>query len=92
MVRYKAQLAALKGQLWVTIKRERARSYYPLLCTVAQTSQVLNFYHRPGNVHDSHRARDFMLENIAATKLRLPKSIIELRAGSAFLAKKLSNL
>src|SRR5262249_47454196 len=50
-------------------KKKGARSYYPLLCTIAQTSQVLNFYHRPGNVHDSNGARDFMLENIAATRL-----------------------
>ena len=28
-------------------------SYYPLFCTVAQTDQVLDVHHRPGNVHDS---------------------------------------
>lgn len=70
-------------------KKKGARSYYPLLCTVAQTSQVLNFYHRPGNVHDSHGARDFMLANIAAIQLRLPKSVVELRADSAFFSEEI---
>ncbi|MFT5586937.1 MAG: hypothetical protein ACI9VR_004540, partial [Cognaticolwellia sp.] len=33
-------------------KKKGARSYYPLFSTIAQTSQVLDFLHRPGNVHD----------------------------------------
>lgn len=36
------------------------RSYYPLFCTAAQTGQVLDFLHRPGNVHDSNGAWQFM--------------------------------
>ena len=36
------------------------RSYYPLFCTIAQTGQVLDALHRPGNVHDSHGAADFI--------------------------------
>ena len=32
-------------------KKKGARSHYPLFCTVAQTDQVLDVYHRPGNVH-----------------------------------------
>ena len=35
-------------------KKKGARSYYPLFCTVAQTDQVLDVHHRPGNVHDSN--------------------------------------
>ncbi|MGD0331499.1 MAG: transposase, partial [Nitrososphaeria archaeon] len=31
-------------------KRKGARSYYPLFCTLAQTGQVFDVYHRPGNV------------------------------------------
>ena len=31
-------------------KKKGARSYYPLFCTVAQTDQVLDVHHRPGNV------------------------------------------
>ena len=41
-------------------KRKGARSYYPLFCTLAQTGQVFDVYHRPGNVHDSHGAREFI--------------------------------
>jgi hypothetical protein len=42
-------------------KKKGARSYYPLFCTVAQTGQVLDVLHRPGNVHDSQGARAFIL-------------------------------
>lgn len=38
------------------------RSYYPLFSTVAQTGQVLDVLHRPGNVHDSNGAWEFMRE------------------------------
>ncbi len=37
-------------------KKKGQRSYYPLFCTVAQTGQVLDVWHRPGNVHDSNGA------------------------------------
>ena len=40
--------------------KKGARSYYLLLCTVAQTSQLFDMHHRPGNVHDSNGAADFM--------------------------------
>lgn len=36
------------------------RSYYPLFATAAQTGQVLDVLHRPGNVHDSNGAWDFL--------------------------------
>lgn len=39
-------------------KKKGARSYYPLLCTVAQTGQVFDYLHRSGNVHDSNGAID----------------------------------
>jgi len=29
-------------------KKKAARSYYPLFCTIAQTGQVFDVYHRPG--------------------------------------------
>jgi hypothetical protein len=35
-------------------KRKGERSYYPLLCTVAQTSQLFDALPRSGNVHDSN--------------------------------------
>ena len=33
-------------------KKKGQRSYYPLSATIAQTGQVLDVHHRPGNVHD----------------------------------------
>jgi hypothetical protein len=53
-------------------KRKGARSYYPLFCTVAQTGQVLDFLHRPGNVHDSNGAQPFILACVGAVRAALP--------------------
>jgi hypothetical protein len=38
-------------------KKKGQRSYYPLFCTVAQTGQVFDFWHRPGNVHMTQTGR-----------------------------------
>jgi hypothetical protein len=67
-------------------KRKGARSYYPLFCTVAQTSQVLDFLHRSGNVHDSHGAREFILACVQAVRQALPGIIVEVRMDSAFFS------
>lgn len=64
--------------------RKGERSYYPLFCTLAQTSQVLDVLHRPGNVHDSNGAAAFMEACIAA----LPAGAdVEVRADSAFFGE-----
>ena len=65
-------------------QKKGARGYYPLMCTVAQTSQVLDMLHRPGNVHDSNGATLFALENINKIRDKLPKVRIESRCDSAF--------
>lgn len=67
-------------------KRKGARSYYPLFCTIAQTSQVLDFLHRSGNVHDSHGAREFILACVQAVRQALPGIIVEVRMDSAFFS------
>jgi len=67
-------------------KRKGARSYYPLFCTLAQTGQVFDVYHRPGNVHDSHGAREFIVACIASLKKALPWVKIEVRMDSAFFS------
>lgn len=67
-------------------KRKGARSYYPLFCTVAQTSQVLDFLHRSGNVHDSNGAREFILACIQQIRQALPGIHIEVRMDSAFFS------
>ncbi|MEW6071649.1 MAG: transposase, partial [Planctomycetota bacterium] len=38
------------------------RSYYPLFAVLAQTGQVFDVLHRPGNCHDSRGAREFILD------------------------------
>lgn len=70
-------------------KRKGARSYYPLLCTVAQTAQVLDVFHRSGNVHDSHKAIEFMKGCIEAVRTRLPGVILESRKDAAFFSEKM---
>ena len=69
-------------------KRKGERSYYPLLCTVAQTAQVLDVLHRAGNVHDSHSAIEFMDGCIKAVRSRLPGVILESRKDAAFFSDK----
>lgn len=64
--------------------RRGARSYYPLLCTIAQTGQFLDFHHRPGNVHDSNGACDFMVDCLSAIHAAVPTAQIETRIDSAF--------
>ena len=64
------------------------RSYYPLFCTIAQTGQVLDLYHRPGNVHDSNGAERFILNRIQDVRSVLPGAKLEARLDSAFFADK----
>jgi Transposase DDE domain group 1 len=70
-------------------KRKGERSYYPLLCTVAQTAQVLDVFHRSGNVHDSHKAIEFMKGCIEAVRTRLPGIVLESRKDAAFFSEKM---
>lgn len=65
-------------------KKRGARSYYPLFCTVAQTAQILDLHHRPGNVHDSNGAKPFMQKCVDAVRERLPQAALETRVDSAF--------
>jgi hypothetical protein len=69
-------------------KKKGQRSYYPLFCTLAQTGQVLDVYHRPGNVHDSNGAEQFMLKRIANIRAVLPAVKLEARLDAAFFADK----
>jgi hypothetical protein len=62
------------------------RSYYPLFCTVAQTGQVFDVLHRPGNVHDSNGAETFLCACVEALQEALPKAQIEARMDSAFFS------
>lgn len=68
------------------------RSYYPLYCTVAQTGQVFDMLHRPGNVHDSNGAHQFIIANIRKIREFLPKIAIEVRMDSAFFSDEIITL
>jgi hypothetical protein len=67
-------------------KKKGARSYYPLFCTLSQTGQVIDFLHRPGNVHDSNGAKAFILACIDAVQAVVPHAMIEVRMDSAFFS------
>ena len=70
-------------------KKKGQRSYYPLFCTVAQTGQVLDVWHRPGNVHDSNGARAFILACLNEIRQILPRVILEVRMDCAFFSEEI---
>jgi len=67
-------------------RKKGERSYYPLFCTIAQSAQVCDVLHRPGNVHDSNGAPAFMKRCIDDVRKRLPGAIMESRKDSAFFS------
>jgi hypothetical protein len=67
-------------------KKKGQRSYYPLFCTLAQTGQVLDVWHRPGNVHDSNGAVAFIESCIRQVRAVLPECIMEVRMDCAFFS------
>jgi hypothetical protein len=70
-------------------KRKGARSYYPLFCTIAQTGQFLDVHHRPGNVHDSNGALEFMRGCVDEIRDYLPSAQLESRVDSAFFDERI---
>lgn len=70
-------------------KKKGARSYYPLFCTTAQTGQVFDVHHRPGNVHDSNGAKAFMISCLEAIRAALPGVKLEVRIDSAFFSEEI---
>jgi len=61
-----------------------AKSYYPLLCHIAQTGHFLQVKNRPGNHHDSRGALAVMRGCIAQVRAALPGVVIEVRMDAAF--------
>lgn len=64
-------------------KSKGQRSYYPLLATVAQTGQVFDVLHRPGNVHDSNEALEFIDATFATVRESGFEGKLEARLDSA---------
>jgi hypothetical protein len=83
------QRAAEGSAVGFNTQKKGARSYYPLFCTVAQTGQILDFAHRPGNVHDSRQAEAFMRSCLEAVQAVLPGVQLEVRLDSAFFSEEL---
>ena len=73
-------------------KKKGARSYYPLFCTIAQTGQVLDLYHRPGNVHDSNGAQQFIANRIETLRGAIPAVQLESRLDSAFFSDEIVDM
>jgi hypothetical protein len=67
-------------------RRKGSAATTPLFCTIAQTGQALDVWHRPGNVHDSNGARAFILACTRDIKAVLPRCVIEARMDSAFFS------
>jgi hypothetical protein len=67
--------------------KKGGRSYYPLFCTVAQTGQFFDVLHRPGNVHDSNGADEFMMQCFAELQQQLKGTTFESRMDSAFFSQ-----
>ncbi len=65
------------------------RSYYPLFCTVAQTGQVLDVWHRPGNGHDSNGARAFILACLNEIRQIPPRVTLEARIDCAIFSEEI---
>lgn len=72
--------------------KKGARSYYPLFCTIAQTGQFFDMHHRPGNVHDSNGAVEFMQDCFQRMRSQMPGSILESRMDGAFFNKDIISL
>jgi hypothetical protein len=73
-------------------KKKGARSYYNLYCTVAQSGQFFDFLPRPGNVHDSNGAEQFMMECFGEARKELKNTLFESRMDSAFFSDNILNV
>ena len=72
--------------------KKGARSYYPLFCTIAQTGQFFDMHHRPGNVHDSNGAAEFMKACFHKMRSQMPGAILESRMDGAFFNQDIISL
>ena len=68
-------------------QNRHAKSYFPLLCHIAQTGHFLHVKNRPGNVHDSNYALEIMKDCIEQVRTKLPHVRVEVRMDSAFFQK-----
>ncbi len=66
-------------------KRRYSKSYFPLLCYIAQTRHFLKVKNRPGNVHDGKSgALETIKASVSEVESKLGKVRLETRMDSAF--------
>jgi hypothetical protein len=66
-------------------QRRYAKSYFPLLCHVAQTGHFLQVKNRPGNIHDSKGGALAVIKDcVAQIRENLPGVKLEIRMDAAF--------
>ena len=70
-------------------KSKGERSYYPLFATVAQTGQVVDVLHRPGNVHDSNGAAGLISDVLVTARQRAPRARLEARLDAAHFSEEI---
>jgi hypothetical protein len=66
-----------------------AKSYYPLMCHIAQTGHFLQVRNRPGNIHDSKGALSVIQDCIEQVRKFLPGVVVEVRLDAAFFTKEI---
>jgi Transposase DDE domain group 1 len=68
-------------------------SYYPILAHLAQTGHILRVKNRPGNVHDSKGAVNFLRDLMEDLRMRLQRRIpLEFRMDGAFFQREILEL
>ena len=66
-----------------------AKSYYPLMCHIAQTGHFLQVRNRPGNIHDSKGALPIIRDCIEQVRKFIPGVVVEVRLDAAFFTKEI---
>lgn len=72
-------------------QNRHAKSYFPILCHIAQTGHFLRVVNRPGNVHDANGALAVLKTSVEQIRSWLPKAVIEVRMDSAFFQRDIIN-
>jgi len=71
-------------------QNRHAKSYYPLLCHIAQTGHFLQVKNRPGNVYDGKSfALSLIRDCVDQVREKLPQVRIEVRLDSAFFQQEI---
>lgn len=71
-------------------QNRHAKSYFPLLCHVAQTGHFLQVRNRPGNIHDAKcGALDVIKDCVAQVREQMAGVRIEIRMDAAFFQEEI---